>query len=808
MAGESVDLDQEGVPFFHGAPISAGVGSPASSTGRTGSLMEVDEKTERYDSVPAAAPPAPPGPPAPSSAAESGSRVAPDAADLEVATSLTTNLSGSSSVAPCLSARGPPVRLRMASADKLCARAMVVEWEDGSDARQRWVSAEDPLQSGWFEAEKLLPPTANNITVQFKVKGPRKKWDVCMVDRRDSCSWVLLGEGRYAQEIICFRIGSQHAVDPIDAVFELRGPMHRCFVGRAWNASRVGDPEEWECWEDEQSRPPTEESPVTLLAADSAALHSSCVSRDVIFDIATCRLCAAALALLDVHRETLRALRGLDASCTNQWLRTNMGTTLSAGLLVVAVPTVIVVPPVGIGLAIAGGVTGGAAIGGGTFQERWSLSQLRRQLSKDSWNAFVVAELLRDWLRAGKAAGQPYQGTNGEELDGTSRKDSAASTAAKSVAYGVALLGDEAALVLPALGPVGVALGAVLTTGVAIHGWTTRRFSQKEVRLKVRELKARLVFFQCLLARLGKLHCPVCLSSVTDTDQMRCCSDSLHYCHNDCLPADAVLCPSCSGPLPSQISTIGSEAAGSESHDTVDGSEADPLEARRSVGFGFISQKSRSFLSGFSARLGTMTRPSGPSPESDAPDDWALWEMTGLLERLSGALSAPPESFEQVQLVRELLLECETVRPELEKLAAQVAEHPNDGVDLALSIEDVLDRLRTLNDEFQSWSAEFTGALECPGDLAPESTVEVSETATLQSHGGAVSSRLQGVATVGRGIADTAGAKATASAAAVTAFGESASLRASTAASRVGGKVLGVAAAATLRFTRERTTPS
>ena len=51
---------------------------------------------------------------------------------------------------------------------------------------------------------------------------------------------------------------------------------------------------------------------------------------------------------------------------------------------------------------------------------------------------------------------------------------------AKGAVFAAAALGDEAVLVLPILGPVGLIVGAVLTTGIALHGWTQRKFSQQE----------------------------------------------------------------------------------------------------------------------------------------------------------------------------------------------------------------------------------------------------------------------------------------------------------------------------------------
>eukprot|EP00931_Biecheleriopsis_adriatica_P040092 TRINITY_DN22935_c0_g1_i1.p1 TRINITY_DN22935_c0_g1~~TRINITY_DN22935_c0_g1_i1.p1 ORF type:complete len:708 (-),score=127.49 TRINITY_DN22935_c0_g1_i1:233-2356(-) len=424
-----------------------------------------------------------------------------------------------------------PVRIRMTSADKLCARVLVIEWEDGGNLRQRWRSADDALENGWFEVEKLLPPTATNIAVQFQLKCPRKNLDVYAVDRHNGCSWVMLGKERYAPEVICLRVGAGHFSDPIDVVFELKGPVHRCFVHRAWNAARQGGtPEEWEFWDDEDSKPPCEGLPATLAAANDAISPQVFEDPKSYLRACECRLAASVQALLDVHRETLRALQGLDSSCNWNWLRANMGTSFSAGLMIAAVPSTILLPPLGIGLAIAGSVASTAAYGGDAMQERWSLGRLRRQLSWDNWNAFVVIDLLRAWVLALKET-EPYL--------------------KKHAAPGVVTtFSDEAAAALPVLGPAGVIVGAVMSTGIAIHGWTSQKFSQKEVRAKLADLKRRLICHQFLLARLGALRCPLCDLCISENEPAARCAAQLHVFHKSCVVGKSLnSCACCASTL-------------------------------------------------------------------------------------------------------------------------------------------------------------------------------------------------------------------------------------------------------------------
>ena len=76
-------------------------------------------------------------------------------------------------------------------------------------------------------AEKILPSSATDISVHFKVRGPvGGSWDVWKVDRRRHCCWVQVDSSRECRpEIIWMRAGSSNIFDPIDAVFELTGPM-------------------------------------------------------------------------------------------------------------------------------------------------------------------------------------------------------------------------------------------------------------------------------------------------------------------------------------------------------------------------------------------------------------------------------------------------------------------------------------------------------------------------------------------------------------------------------------------------------
>merc|ERR1719491_884341 len=111
------------------------------------------------------------------------------------------------------------------------------------------------------------------------------------------------------------------------------------------------------------------------------------------------------------------------------------------------------------------------------------------------------------------------------------------SGAAKSAVVAVAMLGDEAAAALPVLGPIGLGVGVFLSAGIAIHGWTSQKFSQKEVRGAIEQLKSRLVCFEFLLARLGRLECPLCSHSIAEAELAQ---------RSACIGGRAApLCPAC-----------------------------------------------------------------------------------------------------------------------------------------------------------------------------------------------------------------------------------------------------------------------
>merc|ERR1719329_932409 len=125
---------------------------------------------------------------------------------------------------------------------------------------------------------------------------------------------------------------------------------------------------------------------------------------------------------------------------------------------------------------------------------------------------------------------------------------------AAAAARGAALGARAAPLAVRALGVV----GAVVSTGVAVHGWTTSKMLQDLVRGKRAELATSMLDTQRWLAAMSELECSICLGNIGLTEQVSCCRDSWHYTHRRCLQNWASecraagresTCPLCCGPL-------------------------------------------------------------------------------------------------------------------------------------------------------------------------------------------------------------------------------------------------------------------
>lgn len=462
------------------------------------------------------------------------------------------------------------MRLCMISSDVLCARSMEVEWEDGTGARQHWSSWCASWESCWYGAEKLLPSSVTDIKVSFKVHGPGGPWPVMMVDRDKRCSWATCN-GKYVEEVVWFRRGESENSEEVDVTFKLKGPISGCYLHRAWNSANVGMPKTWESWPNEKTRPAHRDGSVTLEAADgSAPLAVALGNPQLYFICTTKRVCAALRALLEVHRETLGALRELDHQFTKQWLGINLAKSTGASVGIASAVCLFAVPPVGIALSITGTIAGGLTLVGDRAANGIRRSDLRKQLSRDAWNAFVVAELLREWVQAQQAWGSSgkhasLKGSADDAVGGKRgqannltrinicRQAATHSTQIASVVESAVELGKTPTATAASAGVctglavasqvAGVA-GALISTGIAIRGWSTRNMGQKVVRVKIGELRSRILQIQHVLAAVDRLECPICADSITLADDVRLCKDGLHCLHANCAE-QLTNCPVC-----------------------------------------------------------------------------------------------------------------------------------------------------------------------------------------------------------------------------------------------------------------------
>jgi len=361
--------------------------------------------------------------------------------------------------------------------------------------------------------------------------------------------------------------------------------MLHCYVSRAWNAGHDCDAERsrgaarkrpraaWEWWQAPPERPLPTPHPKALEAADAAAAPSAGAGDPIrYYQCATHRLAAAAKELQDIRRASLALVRSLDQRQTAQWVAVNSTNTLSAGLSIASAVSMFLVPPVGIALGIGSAAVGGAATAGDAVADRLQLRELREQMSAEAWNTLAVAELEREWLQARDAASEALQAAEGGSLakqleeagvvgaavakvvidavDGSSSGGSAA-------AAGLSQVAKAAPRVL------GVA-SAVLSTGIAIHGWSTTKSFQVSVQEKAEALESALLHTQRWLSGVGELECGICLCPVGLGDAARRCG-TWHYCHARCYrqweetcraSGRTPVCPLCNGAMNPEERTL------------------------------------------------------------------------------------------------------------------------------------------------------------------------------------------------------------------------------------------------------------
>lgn len=491
----------------------------------------------------------------------------------------------------------PPLRLRMVSRDMLVRRSMELQWDDAAGETHAWSSWTDAL-CGWFEAEKLLPSSATNIKVRFTVHTVVTSFPVCRVDRRNGCAW----DTARPPEEICFRspsaFGSESA--GVDAMFELAGPVTGCFVRRAWNAGRNEgvEPEAWECWGDDASRPVRQPQPAVLQAADAAAPPGAHAGNAVKYCAsATLRLIAAVKALVDIRCEVLSELKALDQQLTNQWVAVNSANTVSAGLGIAAAVALLAVSTGGMSLLVGSAVTGAGAGTADIMADRHRLSDLRTQICQDAWNAFAVAELEREWCWARRRAAEALSSkvesaasmaalAGKEDFDGATATEMAI-LAAYGAQFGATVTrvivealeeGAQAATVATraasstacyAACALGLAAAAV-STGVALHGWTTTKSLKTKVNTLQEDLTSSMLGCVRWLSAMNQLECGICRYAINLSHEAGCCSPRCHFFHARCIQMWREECRARSAGGASPQLPAGSRAAAASAQSTAE----------------------------------------------------------------------------------------------------------------------------------------------------------------------------------------------------------------------------------------------
>lgn len=442
----------------------------------------------------------------------------------------------------------------MTYADRDSLRSMEVEWEDEAGKRQHWSSTEEAARCGWYEAERLLPSSASDISIQFRCHGDLGIIkEVGKVDRHRGCAWVTSDVPEQPQvEVIRIRADGHSGSSPVDAIFELTGSVLDCHVSRAVNVARQGPAEPWEFWEDEQMKPQEEPPLMTIRAADGAALPSAGLKDPRSYMAkSTLRLGAAVRKMVEIHRCTLEALRVLDRGPGGE------------------VPA-----------AEGGAATRGTA-------PPLKLHRLKQQMATEVWNMAAVAELESKWLKACKDAGQVLTAV---------RERPRAKTRARAPAAGPPGL-DAAAAAVGAAGQDPKAMEAIANdanahadnpvtmSGFRIHGWCTTKFGQEEARAKIAEVTASILCMQRWLAGLRRLECPICLEDLLLAERVLRCLGNWHHVHEACLREWAAqpgregappACPACGACIV--------EEAGPLHDSTASGASADPPK----VGWGVL----------------------------------------------------------------------------------------------------------------------------------------------------------------------------------------------------------------------------
>lgn len=356
-------------------------------------------------------------------------------------------------------------------------------------------------------------------------------------------------------------------------------------------------------WDDNASRP-KRCKPEVLIAADGVAGHRA--QQDPVLDCAraTERLVAAVCALHEVRRKTCKLLKVVDESLTGQWLAVNSANTMSAGLGVAAAVSLFMAPPISFSLVVGSALVGGGAGAGDAIGDVMTNGDMRDQLSCEAWNTFAVAEIEHEWLAARQKAAklqisvvEPGAACDASHLRPAYGAQLATATVAKVLvdAIGETRAASSAVVAAEAAAPVAAkalgVLGAAMSVGIAIHGWSTTKSLQATVRRKIEDLISASQRTSGWLSAMGRLECTICRCGVHMSQEAGCCQEAWHYFHARCLDMWVgectsqglpVSCPCCRSPLSDERGILEDLSRPAEVHEPAPGTgsnESQGLEA-------------------------------------------------------------------------------------------------------------------------------------------------------------------------------------------------------------------------------------
>jgi len=224
---------------------------------------------------------------------------------------------------------------------------------------------------------------------------------------------------------------------------------------------------------------------------------------------------------------------------------------------------------------VGSAVVGGGASTGDFLGDRVKLADLRQSMCLDAWNALALAELEEEWLWARRCAAKTLRDPafgHKENVKDSADLGLAAAYGAQfgtSVARLIVEAVDEASgaavgaasaaeIAAPAAARIFGVAGAILATGIAIHGWANTKALQVNVRKLLDDLTDSLQCSQRWLATVGKLDCILCHSALQLSDKSSCCTNLWHCFHSKCYKRWArprynagqeFGCPSCGGAM-------------------------------------------------------------------------------------------------------------------------------------------------------------------------------------------------------------------------------------------------------------------